>query len=71
MEQPAYELSPLDIVALEALANPFCPIAENGGHYRPEDCLPFCDICESLLIKNASVSVHKKKGDPSTSQTVA
>jgi hypothetical protein len=50
------ELSPLDVIELEALTNPFCPIAENGGHYRPEDCLPFCTICRDLMIQRGGTA---------------
>lgn len=43
------ELSPLQMVALEAMLDPFCP-QTGGGMYRPEDCLPWCTICRDLLI---------------------
>lgn len=46
-EEP--ELSPLELVALEAMLDPFCPMADDG-EYQPESCLPWCHICESLLI---------------------
>ena len=49
MDEP--ELSPLEIVAIEAMLDPFCPIATNGGNYLPSQCLPECHICESLLLK--------------------
>lgn len=45
------ELSPLDMIALEAARDPFCPVAENGGVYHPGDCLPGCHICQDLLLK--------------------
>lgn len=44
------DLSPLDIIALEALLEPFCPVSMNGGHYRPDLCLPWCTCCRDLLI---------------------
>ena len=43
------ELSPLDIIALEAALDPFCPVASAGGQYRPELCLPWCSVCRDLL----------------------
>ena len=43
------KLSPLDIVALEAALDPFCPVAAAGGQYRPELCLPWCSVCRDLL----------------------
>lgn len=45
------EISPLEIVALEAALDPFCPCASAGGQYRPELCLPWCTLCRDLLIK--------------------
>ena len=43
-------LSPLDVIALEAALEPFCPVADAGGVYHPDLCLPFCSICADLLI---------------------
>lgn len=45
------ELSPLEVIALEALFEPFCPVAMNGGQYHPGMCLPSCTICRDLLIR--------------------
>lgn len=50
-DPPEQELSPFDLVAVEALLNPFCPVAMDGGMYRPELCLPWCRICSDLLIR--------------------
>ena len=49
------ELSPLDMVELEALLEPFCPVALNGGQYHEAQCLPWCGVCASLLIKQREV----------------
>ena len=49
------ELSPLDVVELEAVLEPFCPTAMDGGQYQPARCLPWCNVCESLLIKRREV----------------
>lgn len=46
-----HELGPLDIVALEAFLDPFCPVAANGGEYRPGLCLPWCTLCRDLLFQ--------------------
>ena len=48
------ELSPLDVIALEALTEPFCPTAMAGGVYRPGTCLPWCTLCRDLLIRRDS-----------------
>lgn len=53
-KRPTYggsiELSPLDVIALEATTEPFCPVAMNGGQYHPEQCLPSCTLCRDLLL---------------------
>jgi len=50
MEAPAAELSPRDVIALEAALEPFCPQALEG-HYRPGTCLPWCRVCADLLLQ--------------------
>lgn len=50
--EPPEELSPLEVVALEALLEPFCPVSAEGGVYHPGCCLPFCTICRDLLISH-------------------
>ena len=49
------ELSPLDMVELEAALEPFCPVATSGGSYRTGGCLPWCGLCASLLLKQREV----------------
>lgn len=55
MEKTPQELSPLEVIALEARMQPFCPVAMEGGQYREDVCrLSFnCTICRDLLIKEA------------------
>lgn len=53
MPEPV-ELSPLDVIALEALTQPFCPVAMAGGQYRPDLCLPACRLCADLLLRRTS-----------------
>lgn len=45
------ELSPREIVALEAALDPWCPAALAGEEYRPELCLPWCRLCADLPIR--------------------
>ncbi len=47
-------LTPLEVVELEALLEPFCPQA-NEGHYRPDACLPWCTVCRDLIIHRQEV----------------
>ncbi len=55
MEPPA-ELSPLEVIELEAALDPFCPVAMNGGVYHPGQCLPWCTLCKDLLLKKEASS---------------
>ena len=50
------ELSPLEVVELEALLEPFCPVADRFGSYHSWDCLPECHICQDLLLKNGGTA---------------
>jgi hypothetical protein len=58
MEAPAAELSPLDVIALEAALEPFCPQALEG-HYRPGTCLPWCRVCADLLLQRTGVGTDR------------
>jgi hypothetical protein len=45
--QPTAELSPLDVIMLEAMFDSkFC----DQECYRPEVCDKFCQVCKTLLI---------------------
>jgi hypothetical protein len=47
------------VIALEAMLEPFCPVATEGGQYHAEVCrLNGCTICESLLIKEVPDATH-------------
>ena len=50
------ELSPLEVVELEALLEPFCPVAADFGQYEPWACHPQCRICFDLLLKNGGTA---------------
>ena len=50
METRPEELSPLDVIALEALLDGYCPCLD-GSVYDREVCrLKRCTVCEDLLI---------------------
>ena len=54
MDDPV-ELSPIEVVILESLLEPFCQISTNGGEYHQDICsLHGCHVCADLLLKEAA-----------------